>query len=160
MEASDLPRNSYELIKQLGATADEGILVFLFPSEISGVALTGQEHPYEPGVKCWGILGEVGPWGTRLIDVVTEPYLDVRWWKVKDFARANGYDLIPDRWSGAIGDIPERYFNPGTYLGLRFYNAGPIFWPLQKPDVILDKSEEEARIEANLETITGYIKHD
>ncbi len=129
------PNNGLELAQALGVESNEGVQVALFPDTVEDVSLTGESFDWDKNVRAWGLVGNLGPWGPRLLDVVTEPDVDVKWWKVREFAKTNGFDHVPIRWEGAVVDIPDRYFAPGTILGVRMYNHGPWFWPLEQPTI-------------------------
>jgi hypothetical protein len=158
-DKADPPANGFELAKALGVEHNEGVQIALFPDKVEKVALTGDSHGWDPGVQAWGLIGHLGPWGDRLLDVVTEPEVDVKWWKVVEFARANGYDHVPIRWAGAIIDIPARYFEEGTILGVRLYNHGPWFWPLERPLVTEEADPEDGLVENTVDQLNrmkGY----
>jgi hypothetical protein len=55
-----------------------------------------------------------------------------------------GADLIPTRWQGAIGEIPQEYFEKGYVLAVRFFQHGPFFWPLEQPKLKTDATLLEA----------------
>lgn len=136
------PENASELIRALGCDPNEGVQIALFPEAVTNVEMAGEPFRYDPDTEAYGIVGDLGPWGKRLLDLVTDPPTPVKWWKVVDLGRERGLDMVPIRWYGAISDIPDRYFQPGTILGIRFYNEGPWFWPLEKPQIQSTEEKE------------------
>lgn len=147
----DHPKNAFELAKQLEVPLDEGVVVALFPEKLEEVSVTAEE--FNGSV---GIIGKLGPWGPRLLDLDDTATPEVKWWRVKEFAKMNGYDLIPTRYEGPIGEIPDRYFNEGTILGVRFYQTGPWFWPLEQPKVETEEGERLSDVVDTLNAKGGY----
>ena len=152
------PANSWELIKTLNVEPTEGVVVAIFPSSVESVALTGEKYKYDKESEAWGIIGDIKGWGTRLLDIVTDPAKEVKWWKVREFGKVYGYDLVPDVWNGGIQDMPQEYFDAdedGTfkYLGVRFYNYGPWFWPLERPKINFEEDPDEVKIKKAAENL-------
>lgn len=154
------PKNAFELMTALGVKPDEGVQVAVFPDKVEEVALTGAEHPWGKSAKAWGVLGKLGPWGDRLLDVATSDDSPVKWWQVVEFARQNGYDTVPVRYSGPISEIPDSFFEKGYVLGVRFYNEGPWFWPLEQPVVTEAVSEEEATLHSAVDILNAKAGYD
>jgi hypothetical protein len=140
------PANGEEIASRLGVFGDESVQIALFPEAVTDVRLSSDWIP-------WGKKGEHKAYGiicnwmsqTRMLDLLV-PSGDVRWWQVRNFAKNNGLELVPTRWSGSIKKIPLQYFKPGTILGVRFYHHGPWFWPLEKPNIKSEESPETAAI--------------
>ncbi len=126
-----IPRNAWELTESIGADQYEGVQVAIFPSEPSEAAL-GAEFAYAPGVIGTPVFATFEAWGPRLLDVLlNDTARGVRWWKVKEYARAHKVDYVPVNWQGPIAEIPDKFFaNPLT--GIRFWSAGPWFWPIKQ----------------------------
>lgn len=158
MSTSELPtppKSGYELSLALKVNPTEGVEVALFPGTVEEAELG---EPFRWSVKSrampvWGILAS---WGRRLLDLVVEPSEDVKWWKVKQYAKAAGANLVPVRYEGPIVEIPERYFEPGTVLGVRLYSAGPWFWPLEKPAITVPEHTELQTMADKLNILKGY----
>lgn len=155
MDLSSQPKNGYDLATALAVDIGEGVEVGLFPGTVEEAELG---EPFRWSIKgrampVWGILGS---WGRRLLDLVVEPSEDVKWWKVKQYAKAVGADLVPVRYEGPIVEIPERYFEPGTVLGVRLYSAGPWFWPLEKPAITVPEHTELQTMADKLNILKGY----
>lgn len=123
-----LVKSGSELATLTGMDANEGVIVSVYPEKVLSGEL-GDEFVYEQGVQGFPVFADLGPWGKRLIDIVTEPAVAVKWWKVRDYAREHGVNLVPERWQGAVTEIPEQYFTNDYVLGIRLYNEGPWFWP-------------------------------
>lgn len=149
--SDNAPANAFELAKHLEVPMDEGVVVALFPDKVEEVTVTAEEFN-----GCVGIIGKLGPWGPRLLDLDDPKTEEVKWWRVKEFAKMNGYDLIPTRYEGPIGEIPDRFFNEGTILGVRFYQTGPWFWPLEQPAVETEDAAQLEDVVDALNTKHGY----
>lgn len=154
-DLSSQPKNGYDLATALAVGITEGVEVALFPGTVEEAELG---EPFRWSVKgsampVWGILAS---WGRRLLDLVVEPSEDVKWWKVKQYAKATGANLVPVRYEGPIVEIPEKYFTPGTVLGVRLYSAGPWFWPLEKPDITVPEHGELQTMADKLNILKGY----
>ncbi len=125
------PTTAIELATSIGAELNEGVQVALFPSEPEEAAL-GPAFAYAPGTTGAAVTAKFQSWGTRLLDIVLEgkgANRGVKWWKVRDYARATKLDIVPVAWQGPIAEIPGKYFVAG--LGVRFFNAGPWFFPIK-----------------------------
>lgn len=127
-------RTGVEIAKALGVGLDEGVIVALLPDVIDEV--TTQEVPIidSKGERMHAIYFDCGSWGRRLVDIVGSDKKPVKWWRVKEAAKQEGKDLIPIRWHGPIGEIPERYLDRGV-TAIRFYQHGPFFFPMEQPKV-------------------------
>lgn len=114
---------------QIGLDPNEGVEVAIWPGEPDSAEL-GTPFPLSPGVEATPVFATIPTWGRRLLDIITEPAVEVRWWKVRDYARTNKLDLVPVSWQGAAQDIPEKYFAE-EFLGIRLWSEGPWFWPMK-----------------------------
>jgi hypothetical protein len=150
MSVSEKPQNGQDVMNALGLSPDQGVIVALFPDKLDDVGFSEQEYEFH-GKKAYGVVADLGHWGDRLLDVVTEPPTPIKWWQVKEFAAVCKLELLPTRWQGAITEIPERYFRGDGVLGIRLYEEGPWFWPLEKPVVNEAKNPEEGAIAAAVE---------
>lgn len=166
-QTHEAPENAWELVKALGCEPTEGVIIALFPKEVTEVALTGEKYAWDEHTDAWGIIGDLGgDWGERLLELATEPKVAVKWWKVREFAQRYGFNLVPDRWNGAIQDIPQQYFEANDegerpHLGIRFYSEGPWFWPLESPKIELEEDPDDAKIKRaieNLNVLKGFAK--
>lgn len=147
-----------ELAKRIGAATDEGVVVALFPDSLATVVTQQASVLDKKGEHFHVILADCGPWGVRLLDLQSPNESEVKWWRVKEAAGIEQTDLIPIRWEGPIGEIPERYFRPDAFLGVRFYQHGPWFFPLEKPVVQSEVAEAQTldvAVEAVAEGING-----
>lgn len=123
------PRNGHELAQSIGSAEDEGVQVALFPCEPTEAAL-GEEFAYAPGVMAQAVFAELGYWGRRLLDIILlDSNKGVKWWKVREYGKSIKAPFVPVNWQGPIVEIPDKYFVPE--LGVRFFNAGPWFWPVK-----------------------------
>ncbi len=143
----DAPRNGVELAQRIGAALDEGVVVALFPERLGEVVHSEASYLDSSGNHCFAVASVLGPWGVRLLDVEAPNGEPIKWWKVREVASIETFDLVPVRWHGPIGEIPERYFRDDAILGVRFYHHAPWFFPGQKPDVA--KTEKEEKSEQN-----------
>lgn len=121
------PRRGSELADSIKAPMDTGVVVAIFPGQV-----TLRQEAFQGLMALFGTMGKAGE---RLLDVQGAKSENMRWWLVTRAASYFKCDLVPVVWSGAISEIPERYFAPGTYLGVRFYRHGPWFWPLEQPEI-------------------------
>lgn len=127
-----------ELATLTGMDANEGVIVAVFPDSVDHVYL-GESFTSGLGTTAYPIMAKLPGWGDRLLDIVTEPASAVKWWKVRDLAKIRGLNLVPERWQGAVVDIPERFWADDYILGIRLYNEGPWFWP--KEQLIVHNAE-------------------
>ena len=143
------PHNSWELMKMTGIEPSEGIVVAHFPPKLTGLMATGEDYYYAQWIRVRGIVAEWPGLGTRMIDLLPDPIESrIKWWRVREFARAYGYNSVPEVWNGATRDIPDEYFSPGGFIGLRLYNSGPWFWPLERPEMVLEEDPNEQKMVA------------
>lgn len=140
-------RTGADLAKALKVSPDEGVLVALLPDTLETVY--SQEVPYydRDDKFCHAVIADCGPWGHRMIDLQAPSGEDIKWWRVKE-ARPEGIDLIPIRWQGPIGELPERYLEKDGVVAIRFYQHGPFFFPKEKPVVRSETAEKETLEEA------------
>jgi hypothetical protein len=127
--------NGVELARRIGCNLDEGVVVALFPDTLSSVVTAEASILDKKGDHLHMLLADCGPWGIRLLDLQSVNGIDVKFWMVKEAAGIERTSLIPIRWEGPIAEIPERYFAPNAFLGVRFYAHGPWFFPGEKPTV-------------------------
>lgn len=123
-----------DLATLTGMEPNEGVIVAVFPETVEHVYL-GDSFRIDEEHTAFPIMAKLPGWGDRLLDIVTEPASAVKWWKVRDLAKQRGLDMVPERWQGAVVDIPERFWADGYILGIRLYNEGPWFWPKEQPIV-------------------------
>lgn len=149
----DTPRTGMDLVKRLGCAADEGVVVAILPERVEEI--TTREIPYlnKHGEYMHVVEMESDVWGMRVLDVVDERNTTMKWWQVKMAVRQEGLELVPIRWEGPIGEIPEKYFEAKKdgsrpVLAIRFYQHGPWFWPLEKPVQAKDEAINEVIEEA------------
>lgn len=136
------PVSGMDLAALLEIDRDEGVLVAVFPEEIEEVVTKEIAFLDSKGDRYHVVLGQLGPWGERAMDVVSPNDVHVKWWRA--VAMMEGYDLIPIRWQGPIGEIPQHYFESKYVLGIRFYQYGPWFFPLEQPKLKTDSTLMEA----------------
>jgi hypothetical protein len=129
------PKSGYHLAELLKCDINDGVEMALFPEPVTSGRL-GTSFRYNDTTTAWPVFADLGPWGERLLDIVTDPAEDVKWWKVRMFAKENGYNLPPSRYSGPISTIPDKYFNPEAHMGIRFYGGGPWFWPFSPAEEV------------------------
>lgn len=122
------PNSGITLAQDVGCDLSEGVQVALFPCEPSETDL-GPKFAYAQGVTGRAVLASIGSWGSRVLDIVLSDGKAVKWWKVREYCRSTKQDVVPVDWQGPIADIPGKYFTPA--MGVRFWNSGPWFWPVQ-----------------------------
>ena len=145
--APKAPESGVELARMIGAALDEGVVVVLFPERLERIGRSEVSYLDRKGQHFTGVFADCGPWGVRLLELESPNESEVKWWRVKEAAQAEGADLVPVRWEGPIGEIPERYFRPDAVLGVRFWAHAPFFFPLEKPQVAAEEqtSEQDTR---------------
>ena len=147
---SEVPITSgYELAKRIGVPADSGVVVALFPAVLETAVWQEASMLNSKGEHYSALFADCGPWGIRLLDIACPRGTDVKWWQVKEAAHVEEADLIPIRWEGPIGEIPDRYFRDDAVTGIRFYRHSPWFWPREKPIL----REEDTRSEQRESTV-------
>lgn len=133
-----------ELATLLGADHSEGVQVAIFPAEPTETTL-GPEFTYGSGVTGQVVHAVYPTWGPRVLDIVLSNGKGVKWWQVRDYCRQGKLAPVPVDWQGAIVDIPPHFFKKEK-TGIRFWNSGPWFWPL-----------ELTQFESNLKVLEGFV---
>lgn len=148
-EQTKTPTSGYELAKMLGVSLYEGVLVAVLPTIIDEIVT--QEIPWldEKGDHYHCTIATIAPWGERVMDVISPNGKAVKWWRVKEML--DGRDIIPIRWQGPIGEIPQEFFDRDYVLAVRFWAHDPWFFPKEQPLVrtdstLLDAVEGEDRV--------------
>jgi hypothetical protein len=132
-----------ELLASLpGCDPDEGIVIAYFPCEVKDHYLLPElTMNWAPGQQAAPVCSDLGPWKERLLDIAVtldskellsvEP--EVTWGDVREAARELKLNEVPIRWHGPLSEVPYEYFEPkpGVWVGFRFYNHGPWFFPLE-----------------------------
>lgn len=138
------PANGVELAQSINARLDEGVVIAVMPAVIEEI--TTQEIPFidKKGEYMHAVFADLGPWGVRMMDVISPNDERIKWWRVKGIAQDRGKDLIPIRWQGPIGEIPQQYFEKDYVLAVRFTQHGPFFFPGEQPKLKTDATLLEA----------------
>ena len=150
-EPKPAPTSGYELAKAIDANPEETVVLAIFPEVIDEI--TTKELPYldTKGEHMHACLVNAGPWGQRVIDVISPNEQPVKWWRVKAMVEGEKLDFVPIRWQGPIGEIPSQYFEKDYVLAIRFYQQGPWFFPKEQPQLKTDSTLLDAAEDAGKE---------
>lgn len=110
------------LYAQLGLRRDDAIIVAYIPA----TAEVMEEWPYRDGGREFVVYSQNG----KVVDMLPYDARSVKWWMVKEAARAARKDFVEPIWSCAAEDftvqkIPDVPQPTGTKLAIRCYSHGP-----------------------------------
>lgn len=138
MEKLEVPTSGADLARILETPLDEGVALAIFTEPVDEI--TTKEIPFtdKNGEYAHIVLVHTKHWGVRALDVLMPSDEKVKWWKAKNIIHDQKYDTVPIRWEGPISEIPKQYFEKDYVVGIRFYDAGPWFWPKEQPKFTVD----------------------
>lgn len=143
-EEVEKPTSGAHLAKMLEADPTEGVVVAVLQEELDEV--TTKEVPFVDGSGEYMhvVLMHSRHWGERALDVVASNEEKVKWWRAKAIINDQKLEMVPIRWEGPIGEIPQQYFDKDYVLAIRFYDAGPWFFPKEQPSFVVPEHLMEA----------------
>lgn len=148
-EETETPTSGLHLAKILKVDPSEGIVLAVFPEAVDEIVT--QEIPYFDVDSNYMhvVMCKAGAWGMKAMDVVTPCDERVKWWRARAMMTAEKMDILPIRYEGPIGEIPQSYFDNDYVFGIRFYDSGPWFWPKEQPKssdqkAVMDAVEAQA----------------
>jgi hypothetical protein len=143
-EEIEKPTSGTHLAKLLECEPDEGVVLAVFQEELEEV--TTKEVPFTDsnGGYMHVVLVHTKHWGERALDVIASNEEKVKWWRAKAIIHDQKLDTVPIRWEGPIGEIPQMYFDKDYILALRFYDAGPWFFPHEQPTIAVPEHLKNA----------------
>lgn len=138
------PTSGLNLATILELEPTTGVVVAVFPEVIEEVTtmevpFTDKKDEYMHVVLC-----KTGAWGVRAMDVQSMEDEPIKWWRAKAIIADAKLDMVPVRWEGPLGAIPQVYFDNDYVLAIRFYDHGPWFFPKEQPKFKTEEAVEKA----------------